>query len=246
MKHIYAAETAEELIKYQGFVRKIQNKLTGYLDYLKTEYSVTDLPRAVVWTSKETATHLVSDLPVPAYTNEYRTMFCPDLAVWREIYLSQLAAGENAEVRRYYETCLTEDHVLQILGHEFVHHSELFLDGFDTDYESGIWFEEGMCEYISRKYFLTDTQFAEEARVNALLVEQFRGKYGTHSLEDFGAATYAGDYASIFFEYWRSFLAVNGIVERFGGDVLAVFREYQRWYQEGREQSLAEWFHVEN
>lgn len=146
---------------------------------------------------------------------------------------------------RYYENKLSENHVLQILGHEFVHHSGLFLDGFDTGYESGIWFEEGMCEYISRKYFLTGTEFDEEAQINALLVGLLWERYGNHSLEDFGAATYKGDYAGIFFEYWRSFLAVREIVERFDGNVRAVFLEYHRWHQSGSGKTLAAWFHME-
>lgn len=148
-------------------------------------------------------------------------------------------------MRRYYENKLSENHVLQILGHEFVHHSELFLDGFDTGYESGIWFEEGMCEYISRKYFLTNTEFNAAARINALLVEQLWERYGNHSLEDFGAATYKGDYDSIFFEYWHSFLAVREIAERFDGDIRAVFREYHIWSQNGSRKTLVAWLQAE-
>lgn len=244
MKHIYAVRSAEELQAYQSFVAKIQPKLDKFLTFLQAAYSVNALPRAIVWASTDTATKAVSDLPIPAYTNEFRTMFCPDLESWRKIYLKQLAELDAPEIRRYYQENLTENHILQILGHEFVHHSELFMEGFDADYESGIWFEEGMCEYISRRYFLTESQFEEEAAVNAALVARLQGRYGNHSLEDFGAATYAGDYASIFFEYWRSFLAVQEIVERFDGDVMAVFREYHRWHHEGNGMALREWFRL--
>lgn len=245
MKHIFAVRKETELHAYQAFLSKHQAKLARYLDFLKEQYAVTDLPRAVVWTNEETATQLLSDIPVPAYTNEFRTVFCPDLETWKQIYLRQLENISSDEVRRYYENELSENHVLQILGHEFVHHSELFLDGFDSGYDSGIWFEEGMCEYISRAYFLTGREFAQEARINALLVALLRERYGNHSLEDFGAAVYRGDYAGLFFEYWRSFLAVQKIVERFGGDIQAVFREYHRWYREGSGKALVEWFAVE-
>lgn len=244
MKHIYAVTNADDLQKYQSFVSKIQPRLDRYLDFLKAAYSVTDLPRSVVWTDAVTATTLISDIPLPGYTNEYRTVFCPDPEVWREIYLHQLDGQDNTEIRKYYDTKLTENHVLQILGHEFVHHSELFSDGFDTDYESGIWFEVGMCEYISRRYFLTEEEFNEEAHINELLVGMFRERYGTHSLEQFGLTTYQGDYASIFFEYWRSFLAVKKIVEQHGGDIAAVFREYHRRNALYRTQALTEFFHV--
>lgn len=243
-RNIFAVQSAEELTAYQSYLQIIRPKLEKYLSHLKDTYSVHSLPRSVVWTNAETATHLISDIPVPAYTNEYRTVFCPDPDTWRGIYLRQLDEVPNDEVCRYYENRLSENHILQILGHEFVHHSDLFPDGFDTEYDSGIWFEEGMCEYISRKFFLTDKEFEDEAHINTLLVEMFRERYGNHSLEDFGAATYAGDYASIFYEYWRSFLAVKEIVERFDGDVPAVFREYQRWYQNHDEKTLSEWFDV--
>lgn len=242
MKHIFAVQFREELQKYQGFAKDIQPKLEGYLAFLKEHYAVNSLPRAIVWTDTETATQLISNIPIPAYTNDYRTVFCPDLESWRSIYLRQLNGHENTEVRKYYETALGENHVLQILGHEFVHHSELFLD---NAYESSIWFEEGMCEYISRKYFLTDNEFEEAAWINALLVELYQQRYGNHALEAFGAATYEEDYASIFFAYWRSFLAVQKIVERFGGDVLEVFREYHRWHHSGSEKTLLEWFDMD-
>lgn len=244
MKHIYAVQTEAAFKRYQEFVCRIQPQFTKYLFFLRETCQVTDLPRAILWTDAETATQLISDIPVPAYTNDFRTVFCPDPDTWREIYLHRLDGAEIEEVRRYYETKLTGNHILQILGHEFVHHSNLFLDGFDSDYESGIWFEEGMCEYISRKYFLSDAQFEEEAHINTLLVEAFRERYGKHSLEEFGAATYQEDYASIFYEYWRSFLAVKEIVERFDGDILAVFREYQKWYHSHDEKTLSEWFQI--
>ena len=88
-----------------------------------------------------------------AYTNDYRVMFCPEPAVWREIYLRQLDGLEgNAaeEIRAYYETAVGENHILSILGHELAHHSEWFPDDFEDERESGIWFEEGMVEYIWR------------------------------------------------------------------------------------------------
>lgn len=242
MKHIFAVQEQAELLAYQAFLSKHQAKLTQYLAFLKETYAVTELPRAVVWADMETATHLISDLPVPAYTNEYRTVFCPELDTWRNLYLCQLDSLNSSEIREYYESELCENHILQILGHEFVHHSDWFLDDFEEEQDCGIWFEEGMCEYISRKYFLTDSEFNQEARINALLVEQLTDRYGTHSLEDFGAAAYQGDYASIFFEYWRSFLAVQRIVDRCDGDIPAVFRSYHAWHRKGRQEPLSQWF----
>ncbi|MEQ9809629.1 hypothetical protein [Streptococcus jiangjianxini] len=50
--------------------------------------------------------------------------------------------------------------------------SELFEDDFD-DYDSFIWFEEGMVAYISRKYFLTSEECEAEKQVNRYLVDLF-------------------------------------------------------------------------
>lgn len=242
MKHIYAVKDKEELHALQAFVHSIEPRLTAFLEFLTETYAVTDLPRSIVWTDLETATHLISDIPIPGYTNEYRTVFCPDLEGWRNIYLHQLSKIEIPIVREYYKYKLSQNHVLQILGHEFVHHSQLFLDGFDTDYESGIWFEEGMCEYISRKYFLTEEEFQEEAMANAILVDTFRAKFGNHPLENFGLSTYRDDYASIFYEYWRSFLAVESLITAHNGNLHAVFRSYRQWHESHSPLTLEQWF----
>lgn len=229
MEHIFAVRDAAQLRRYQEFVSRIQPRLDRYIDYLRENYSLGELPRAILWTDRETATKLLSDIPVPAYTNDYRVVVTPDFDVWRDIYLRQLdGLEENSavrEIRSYYSHCLTQNHVLQILGHELAHHINLFED---SDYESGIWFEEGMAEFISRQYFLTEEQFAQEAEINLQLVQLHMSRYGNHSLEEFGKETYQGDYASIFFEYWRSFLAVSELVADCGGDIRAVFRTREK------------------
>ena len=244
MRSLYAVGSEEELRTYQAAAQRLQPRLEAYIAVLRERFAVKELPRAIVWTSAAAATNLLSNIPVPAYTNEYRVIFCPEPDVWRHIWLKQLdgltgpAAGE---IRTYYQTSVTDDRILSILGHELAHHSEFFLDGFDDTREDGIWFEEGMAEYIGRSYFLTPEAFEEEARINRLLVELLQERYGRHSLEDFGAATYEGDFASIFFEYWRSFLAVEALVRRFGG-VQEVFQSYRAWDRSGRTRTLEEWF----
>ncbi len=251
MDFIYAVQDERELAQYQDFVRRQSARLKEYLAFLEKHYAVSGLPRAIVLAGEETATRRVSDIPVPSYTNEYRVMFTPSLEVWKKIYLKQLAPLQKAGVeesrlsllRRYYET-LGENHVMQILGHEFVHHSELFVDGFDDDYEDGVWFEEGMAEYISRRYFLTEQEFAAEREANRVLVELLTPYYGGHPLEKFGLKTYAGDYASIFFEYWRSFLAVERLIQAHHGDIMAVFASYQEWNAEKSPLTLSEWFGI--
>ena len=245
MRFLYAVENVRQLRTYQTAAQRLQPRLEAYIHFLEAEYAVEDLPRTVVLSGREAATELLSGIPVPAYTNEYRVMFCPDPDVWRDIWLRQLDGLEGAaaeEVRAYYETAVNEDRLLSILGHELAHHIELFPDFDDADArEAGIWFEEGMAEYIGRRYFLTEEAFDREARINRLLVELLEGRYGGRSLEDFGSSSYEGDYAGIFFEYWRSFLAVESLVRRFGG-VKEVFRSYQEWGEAPAVQPLEEWF----
>lgn len=249
MRYLFAVESEAQLRVYQETARRLQPRLEAYLDWLRERFAVNDLPRAVVWSGAEAATALLSNIPVPAYTNEFRVMFCPEAEVWRDIWLRQLDGLDGPaaeEIRAYYQSAVDDDRLLSILGHELAHHIEWFPDFDDEEArEDGVWFEEGMVEFIGRSYFLSPEAFVREARVNRLLVELLRGRYGGHSLEDFGAASYEGGYAGIFFEYWRSFLAAAELVRRFGS-VEAVFASYRTWNEEGAKTPLSEWFHIEN
>lgn len=221
--HIFAVKSAEELASYQAFVRRTEERLYRYITVLQEKYAVEDLPSTIVWTSRETATKSLSDIPVPAYTNERRIVFCPELCVWQEIYLAQLKglAGETADkIRRYYETGLTKNHVLQVLGHELAHHSAYFSD---EDYEIDPWYEEGMVEYISRKELLSEAEFAEKAEIERLLVALLSPRFSKDNSE--------ADYAGIFFRYWRGFLAAQKRVAAYGGDVVDALKH-------GMKQSL--------
>ena len=220
LDHIFAVKSAEELASYQAFVQRTEEKLCRYIAVLQEKYAVEELPRTILWTSRETATKRLSDIPVPAYTSERRIVFCPELGVWREIYLAQLngLTGKTAgKIRRYYETGLTENHVLQILGHEFAHHSEYFSD---EDYEIDPWYEEGMAEYISRKELLSGVEFEEKAEMERLLVELLSPRFSKDNL----APGSGEDYAGIFFPYWRGFLAAQKRVAAFGGDVVGALK----------------------
>ncbi len=231
-----------QLKKFQEILKGMEPQMEQFIWFLQKEYTVTDLPRTVILTDCQTATQLISDIPIPAYTNDLRTVFCPEIEVWKSIYLQQLVDTELPTIRRYYEKELSKNSVLQILGHEFVHHSELF---WEDAYEKSSWFEEGMCEYLSRKYFLTESEFEREVWANSILLEHFETAHGPVSLESFGSTTYQQDIAGIFCCYWKSFLAVQTLIERYNGDIRAVFREYHRWAGEEANQTLAQWFHLE-
>ena len=228
MNYLYLCASPEEIYPYQDFIHRNNALLNTFLEHIERQYSVADLPNAVILTSAEIATKQISSIPLPGYTNDYRTVFCPDPEVWRSFYLQQLISADSPEIRKYYETEITENHVLQILGHEFVHHSDLFLD---EAYEKARWFEEGMCEYISRKFFLTEEQFLNERRINGLLVQCYEAMHEKQHLEDFTRDIYGGRIEDIFYFYWKSFLAVDTAVRKFG-NVEAVFEKYHFWFRE--------------
>lgn len=242
MEHTYLVADQAELATYQAFVAKHQPAIEAYIDFLKTTYGVIDLPEFAVWTNADGATKLVRDCPVPAYTNDTRMVMAPELAVWQEISLAQLEgyppSEELAELTSHYQNW-SDNHLLQIVGHELAHWSEWFADDFDN-YDSYIWFEEGMVEYISRRYFLTSEEFEAEKRANQLLVKLFQAKHGWYSLNNFGQATYEGDYASIFYEYWRSFLTIDQLVDKLGS-VQAVFDTYRHWLVISSQQPILDW-----
>lgn len=244
MEYVYAVETGEQLARYQCFADRIRPALDGYIAYLQKEFQVADLPKTILWTSRRIATELLSDIPVPAFTNSHRIVMTCDLEAWQELYLSQLdgfSEAESTPIRHYYRNCLNHHHILQILGHELAHHSEWFLEeAYDSG--RGIWFEEGMVELISRRYFLTEEEYALEDQINRQLLAL---NCACVPLDAFGQATYQEGYRSIFRAYWQSFLAVSQVVESFGGDLRQVFASYHRWYETGSELSLEDWFRAD-
>lgn len=239
MEYIYAVETSEQLAQYQGFAESIRPTLDEYITYLQREFQVKNLPKTILWTSRRIATEILSNIPVPAYTNSHRIVMACDPEDWKSVYLSQLDGlpePESACIRHYYRHDLNRNNILQILGHELAHHSEYFLDdAYDSG--KGIWFEEGMAEYISRRYFLTEEEFTKEAQINRQLLAL---SAPLPSLMDTFSDQH--NYAAIFRAYWQSFLAVNRVVDTFGGNLEAVFASYHRWFGTGSEQSLEDWF----
>ncbi|VQT38552.1 Uncharacterised protein [Streptococcus pneumoniae] len=243
MDNLYLVKDNSQLATFRDFVVRNTEKLKDYQSFLKNELAVCDLPQAVIWSDFNAATQIIRESAVPAYTNNRRMVMAPDLAVWKELYLYQLMDYECSQQTQAIEShyhSLSENFLLQIVGHELAHWSEHFLDDFDG-YDSYIWFEEGMVEYISRKYFLTEEEFQAEKICNQSLVELFQKKYGWHSLNDFGSSTYDKNYASIFYEYWRSFLTVDKLVENLGS-VQAVLDSYHLWANTEKTFPLLDWF----
>ncbi|MFC7320066.1 hypothetical protein [Halobacillus campisalis] len=244
MKQVFAFETKEGFEEHQSMIEGFNEKLKEYQFELEENYALKDLPKAIIWTSEELATTVFSDLPIPAFTNKDNIYISPELQNWRRLFLAQLEDKTNTKIERYYEN-MSENQLLTIVGHELTHHSDLFVDEFDDEREDAIWFEEGMCDYLSRKFLLSDEEFNEITDIESEMMEMFKDRYGDHSLDEFGHASYQGSLTSIMFDYWRSYLTVKYLVEEKAvGDIKQVFSEYQSWHNEGRKKPLTEYFEV--
>lgn len=240
MKNVFVVADEQQLEAFQEFAHRYQKDLAAYRVFIKEKYKVQDLPVVLLWSDNWTAQHILRDCPLPAYTNDQRIVFNPEKSVWRDLYLKQFDGYNTSslldELKQSYDQ-LTNRHLLQILGHELLHHSEYFLD----DWEEILWFEEGMVEYVSRRYFLTTQEFQMEKERNQKLVQHFEAQHASWPLSEFGQANPSGNYAAIFYDYWRSFLLIDQFVEDFGS-VEAVFDHYHIWDREGRQVSLEDWF----
>lgn len=246
MKHIYAFETSEDYEKYQEIVEIFSAKLTKYQHILEEEFKLIDPPKGIVWTTEVLAMTVFSNIPIPAFTNKDIIYITPDLAAWRNLFLRQLDGRKSAKVEAFYKN-MPEDHVFSIVAHELTHHSDLFLDEFDDERGDSIWFEEGMCEYLGRKFTLDEDEFTAITEVETELVEMFKTDYGNHSLDAFGSSSYEENLTSVMFDYWRSFLAIKYLVEeRASGNVMQIFKEYHSWDEAGRSIPLTEYFKLDN
>ncbi|TFB21358.1 hypothetical protein E3U55_08565 [Filobacillus milosensis] len=244
MKQIFAYESVEDHNRYEEITKQLMNSLTSYEKLLMEKFSLNEKPKGIVWTTKELATTVFSNVPIPAFTNRDLIYISPDLKEWKELFINQLAGRNLPHISEYYQSINFKE-ILTILGHELTHHIDLFVDDFDDDRDEAIWFEEGMCEFLPRKFMLSDEEFDKITNIEQQLVETFKNQYGNHSLEEFGAMSYEGSLTSIMYDYWRSFLAVKKLVEEAGGNVLKVFERYHEWHQSGRGVTLTEFFNID-
>lgn len=165
----------------------------------------------------------------------------PILKEWQNLLVSQLDGKVIPHIQSFYENFST-DQLFVILAHELTHHIDLFVDEFEDERHDSIWFEEGMCFYLPRKYCLTDEQFEEVTAIELELLTTFTEEYGDNDLNDFGSMSYQGSLSSIMFDYWRSYLKVKSLVEKVNGDVHIVFELYNKWHEQGRYISLVQYF----
>ena len=240
MKNLFLVTGEEQLRVFQTFVSQHKETIKQFISHIKEEYQVETLPSCFLWSDSWTAQHILRDCPLPAYTNDDRIVFNPEKAVWQALYLKQLdyyaPSFALEELRQSYND-FSDNHVLQIIGHELLHHSEYFLD----DWQEILWFEEGMVEYISRKYFLSADEYQEEKKRNQQLVQLFEQTFDVLPLHQFGQSISSATVATIFYDYWRSFLLIDQLVEDFGS-IKAVFQSYHEWDRKGRPCRLEKWF----
>lgn len=252
MKQIYAFESIPDYENYKDEIDLLNKKLKTYKELLINQFELIELPKSIVWTSSKNATTVFSQVPVPAYTNRETIYMSPSVSEWKAFYLSQLD-GEELEhndeiqyIKNYFQSLTIAD-VFCILAHELTHHIELFPDEFEEERHNSIWFEEGMCEYLSQRMTLSEHRYNELRKNENLLIKLFKPKYGGFSLNDFGAGSYnQTSLASIMLNYWRSSAAVHYLIECcYEGDVMKVFSKYEEWHEKGRLQPLTEYFGVE-
>lgn len=244
MKQIGAFETKEEYENCQPIIERFNERLKDYQAELEKNFALKDLPKAIIWTSEELATTVFSSTPIPAFTRKDLIYISHELPKWRNLFLRQLEGKKNARIEAFYKT-MSENHLLTIVGHELTHHSDLFVDEFDDERQDAIWFEEGMCDYLSRKFLLSEEEMNEITSIELELIEMFKDKYGNHSLEEFGVASYEGSLTSIMFDYWRSFHAVKYLVEeKANHSITRVFNDYHTWHNDGRKKTLMEYFGI--
>ncbi|MEK4079937.1 hypothetical protein [Solibacillus sp. FSL K6-1126] len=252
IKQIYAFESIQDFENYKDEIQLLNNNLNMYKELLINQFELIELPKTIVWTSSKNATTVFSQVPVPAYTNRETIYMSPSVSEWKAFYLSlfdgeELEKSDEIEYIKQYFQSLTIDDVFCILAHELTHHIELFPDEFEDERNNSIWFEEGMCEYLSQRMTLTEHRYTELRKIENLLIKLFMPKYGGFSLNDFGAGSYnQTSLASIMLNYWRSSAAVHYLVECcYEGDVMKVFSKYEEWHEKGRQQPLTEYFGVE-
>lgn len=251
IKQIFAVETKAEYGRYVEQIEQLMKMFVQYESFLKENFELIDMPTSIVWTSRENATTVFSSVPVPAFTKKHTIYMTPSVHEWRAFYLSQLENEElpeevNIEVVKQYFESITIDHVFCILAHELTHHIDLFPDEFDDDRTDGIWFEEGMCEYLSQKFALTQEQYKELRDIDNKMIEIFKPKYGQFSIDQFGMSSYEqNSLAAIMLNYWRSAAAIHHLVEeRYGGNVNIIFELYHEWHANGRKEKLTDYFGV--
>lgn len=245
LMQVYAFEESEIANEYKGTIEEILNRLENYVGMLEKEYKLIDYPKAIVWTTSKLATNVFSTVPIPAYTNERFICITPEINTWKKIYGDINKQLPSKSAFEYYQN-ISIDFLVAMVGHEFTHHLDLFLDDFEDERYNGIWFEEGMCHYLSRRHLLNNDDFQRISEIEWEYIMYYKDIFGKTSIEEFGSKSYDNSMDRIMYEYCRSFHTVKNLVENLGqGNPKRIFELYKKWDDEGRKISLSEYFNID-
>ncbi|PFA69216.1 hypothetical protein CN378_04905 [Bacillus sp. AFS015802] len=208
-------------------------------------------PRGIIFHDLASATQLYSTLPLPAYTSRDLIHITPLVETWKDIYIS---TTNGVEVAKTYYTTLDMEDVAVIAAHELTHHVDFFHSDFEELDEENMWFEEGLCFYIPRKFILSEEKFNSIMNVESCLINKFKEKYGEYTLNLFGES--AGhseelEYSSAFYDYWRSTAVVDLLIRNYcNGSVQTLIDIYKEWAGSSKESNLQTYFvdklHISN
>lgn len=230
MKYAISVTDINRAEEIEANGRKIIEKVEQYGRSLQKLTSYEE-PRGYVFHDWSSATEIYSTIPLPAYTSRDLIHITPLLDVWKTIFLD--SAGDVVQAIDYSRQ-LDLDDIAVIAAHELTHHADLFHDDFDEIDEENMWFEEGMCFYLPRRFMLSREKFDSIMEVEQYLIEAYRHKYGEYTLNRFGACGYRGgqnqEYSAAFYDYWRSTRVIYMLVEHFfDRDISGLIGVYQKW-----------------
>ncbi|KGX89724.1 hypothetical protein N781_15970 [Pontibacillus halophilus JSM 076056 = DSM 19796] len=226
--------------------RLVLGRLEQFAEQLRSVTTFQE-PRGIVFHDYDSATTLFSTIPLPAYTSRDLIHMTPTIETWKQIYLT--SAKGTQKVTHYYNH-LELDDVVEIAAHELTHHADFFHSEFE-DWEEeeaeNMWFEEGMCFYIPRKFLFTQEKFDDVMEVERELIHLHKGEYGEYTLDQFGKSGYRGgqdeSYAAAFYDYWRSTATVHELIHNYcEGDLTVLIGVYRQWVEQGMNESLQGFF----
>ncbi|MEW4353906.1 hypothetical protein AB1I63_03260 [Streptococcus pneumoniae] len=241
MRQIYAYEADNDRLHIQPVTDELFKQGALYREYLAIHFALKEPADFVVWTKASFASHIFGNHDLPAYNNGTRIIMCPDKKEWEDLLSKAFAPYEMPQSLVDYYRNLPDYQMTQIFLHEITHDSDLFGSEYG-EARDDLWFEEGMCEYLSYRYILTDEELLEIRTLLQTQVDFFNPIFGGFHVEKFSEETYKdGNLAYLYTFYVHAFLTVCDLVDQFGS-VEQVFEVYQDWWQNSETTSLFDWF----
>ncbi|MEH7041349.1 hypothetical protein CN887_02375 [Bacillus pseudomycoides] len=242
MKPAFSVTDSTHIQKIEAEGLKLLNELQSFIPLLQEKVTILSPPKGIVFHDLESATQVYSNIPMPAYTSRDLIHITPLIDVWKNIYLSVTDGKELEKAQQYYKQLNILD-IATIAAHEFVHHAEEFHSDFDAIDEESMWFEEGVCFYLSRKLMMSHEQFKTIMQVEDELISIYQAEFSNYPLNEFGKSAESGSYAGAFYDYWRSTKLIRILVEQyFNNDIQALFSCYHEWVEIKEQISLHAFF----